>query len=217
MIILDRYWNEEGQPFLFQDEQVLLTAPGVTPRVVSGLNVKIKDLKTGTLFITNIRLIFICQVKKKAKDPRLMYDGVSIFYSDVDKASIVGKGSLKIECILEKGTLRSKKANIFFKDIPKDIQNEAVIRIEESLKDRGMPPVVDEPIYEEEHEEKKEKKQKSTPPPAPIYSRSVDYLLSEVEDEDIELTCPACGSYVRYRRGMTVCPACKRKVKFIAD
>ncbi|NVM52365.1 MAG: hypothetical protein HWN66_01595 [Candidatus Helarchaeota archaeon] len=211
---MDRYWNEEGQPFLFQDEQILLTAPGVTPRVVSGLNIKLKDLKKGTLYVSNLRLIFICQMKKKAKDPRLMYDGFSLFYSDVNSASLVGKGSLKIEAVLEKGTLKSKKANIYFKDIPKDIQNEAVIRIEESLKDRGIPTVIDEPVYEEP---KKEAIEKKVPPPESRVSDSVQYLLSDIDEDVIELTCPSCGSLVNYRPGMYICPACKKNVKFIAD
>jgi hypothetical protein len=211
---LDRYWNEEGQPFMFDSEQIMLTAPGVTPKVVSGLNIKLKDLKKGTLYISSLRIIFICKVKKKAKDPRLMFDGFSLFYSDIDAASITPKGSLKIECILEKGTLKSKKANIYFKDLPKDIRNEAVIRIEESLEDRGLPSTIDEPVYEEP--EKEEKKEKVEPPPL-MYSQSVDYLLGEVGGEAIELTCPLCGSLVSYRPGMTTCPACKRQVKFIAD
>jgi len=218
MVILDRYWQEDGKPFLFQNEQVLLTAAGVTPKVVSGLNIKIKNLKKGTLYITNLRLVFICQVKKKAKDPRMMYDGFSLFYSDVNKASIVGKGSLKIEAILEKGTLKSKKANVYFKDIPKDIRNEAVIRIEESLKDRGMPSVIDEPMYIEPEAELEEKSNENKVTyQSPMYSDSVDYLLSEVGEDAVELTCPECGSFVTYRRGMTICPACKRNVKFIAD
>lgn len=212
---MDRYWQEDGKPFLFQNEQVLLTAAGVSPKVVSGLNVKLKDLKTGTLYITNLRLVFICEVKKKAKDPRLRWDGFSIFYSDINSATIVGKGSLKVEAVLEKGTLKSKKANIYFKDIPKEIQNEAVIRIEESLKDRGLPTVIDEPVFTEpEPEEPQSTAPVYTPP---VYSESVDYLLSEVGEEAVELTCPACGSLVTYRRGMTICPACKRNVKFIAD
>ncbi len=212
---MDRYWDEEGRPFLFQDEQILITAPGVTPRVVSGLNIKLKDLKKGTLYISNLRLIFVCKVKNKAKDPRMMYDGFSLFYSDVNSATITAKGSLKIECILEKGTLKSKKANIYFKDLPKDIRNEAVIRIEESLKDRGLPTTIEEPVYEEP-EVKKEKKKKISPPP-PMYSKNVECLLNEVGDEVVELTCPLCGSIVNYHRGMTTCPACKRRVKFIAD
>ncbi|TFG04320.1 MAG: hypothetical protein EU536_04860 [Promethearchaeota archaeon] len=215
---MDRYWEDDGKPFLFQNEQVLLTAAGVTPKVMSGLNIKLKDFDKGTLYVTNIRLVFICQVKKKAKDPRLMWDGFSLFYSDVDSASIVGKGSLKIEAVLEKGTLRSKKANIYFKDIPKDIQNEAVIRIEESLKDRGMPVSVDEPVYVEPEAEKEKKvKEKPAAPPPPMYSESVDYLLNEIGDESVELTCPLCGSLVTYQRGMTTCPACRQQVKFIAD
>ena len=107
MKILDRYWNEDGQPFLFQNEQILITAPGVTPKVLSGLNIKIKDVKKGILYISNLRLIFVCEVKKKAKDPRHKYDGFSIFYTDIHSASLVGKGSLKIECVLEKGKIRS--------------------------------------------------------------------------------------------------------------
>ncbi|MHA1267773.1 MAG: hypothetical protein ACTSRS_21235 [Candidatus Helarchaeota archaeon] len=214
---MDRYWQEDGKPFLFQNEQVLLTATGVTPRVVSGLNIKIKDLKKGTLYVTNLRLIFICQMKKKAKDPRLMYDGFSLFYSDVNSAAIVGKGSLKIEAILEKGTIKSKKANIYFKDIPKEIQNEAVIRIEESLKDRGMPTVIDEPVYTEPESKPEPQKPKKMEALKPLYSESVDYMFSEIGDEPIELTCPACGSLVTYHRGMTICPACKKHVKFIAD
>ncbi|NVM27519.1 MAG: hypothetical protein HWN65_01645 [Candidatus Helarchaeota archaeon] len=210
---MDRYWQDDGKPFLFQNEQVLLTAPGVTPKVVSGLNIKLKDLKKGTLYISNLRMIFICEVKKKAKDPRLRFDGFSIFYSDVDSAKIVGKGSLKVEAILDKGTLKSKKANIYFKDIPKDIQNEAVIRIEESLKDRGTPSTVDEPVYVEPGKEKMQK----VAPPTPMYSKSVEYLLGDLGEDAIELTCPACGSLVTYRMGMTICPACKRNVKFIAD
>ncbi|MHA1278713.1 MAG: hypothetical protein ACTSQI_08580 [Candidatus Helarchaeota archaeon] len=212
---MDRYWNEDGQPFMFQDEQILITAPGVTPKVVSGLNIKLKDLTKGTLYISNLRIIFVCKVKKKAKDPRMLYDGFSLFYSDVNSASITPKGSLKIECIIEKGTLKSKKANIFFKDLPKEIRNEAVIRIEESLKDRGLPNAIDEPVYEEPVE-KERKKEKIAPPP-PMYSQSVDYLLNEVGADTVELTCPLCGSLISYRAGMTICPACKRKVKFIAD
>ncbi|MFX1295631.1 MAG: hypothetical protein ACFFD2_12370 [Promethearchaeota archaeon] len=212
---MDRYWNEEGKPFLFQNEQILITAPGVSPRVVSGLNIKLKNLTKGTLYISNLRIIFVCRVKKKAKDPRMMYDGFSIFYSDVNSALITQKGSLKVECILEKGTLKSKKANIYFKDLQKDIRNEVAIRIEESLKDRGLPSIIDEPIYEEPEKEK-EKKEKVVAP-APMYSSSVEYLLSDVEGEGIELTCPQCGSLVSYYRGMTTCPVCKRNVKFIAD
>ena len=213
---MDRYWQDDGRPFLLQNEQVLITAPGVTPRVLSGLNVKLKDLKAGTLYITNIRLIFVCEINQKAKDPRMRFDGFSLFYSDVNAASIVGKGSLKVECVLEKGTLKSKKANIFFKDMPKEIQNEAVIRIEESLKGRGLPAVVDEAV-QGESAKKKEELKKKVQPQAPVYSKDVESLLDEIDVETIELTCPACGSLVSYQPGMTTCPACKRNVKFIAD
>jgi len=214
---MDRYWQEDGRPFLLQNEQVLITAPGVTPRVVSGLNIKLKELKAGTLYITNLRLTFVCEMNKKAKDPRLRFDGFSIFYSDISSAKIVGKGSLKVECVLEKGTLKSKKANIYFKDIAKEIQSEAVVRIEESLKDRGLPEVVDETVQGEG--EKKKAKKKSAPPPVerPPYSKDVESLLGEINGEAIELTCPACGSLINYQPGMRTCPACKREVKFIAD
>jgi hypothetical protein len=213
---MDRYWQDDGRPFLLQNEQVLITAPGVTPRVLSGLNVKLKDFKAGTLYITNMRLIFVCEMNQKAKDPRMRFDGFTLFYSDVNAASIVGKGSLKVECVLEKGTLKSKKANIYFKDLPKEIQNEAVIRIEESLKTRGQMVVVDDAV-KGEGEKKKEEKKKKVQPPAPTYSKDVESLLSEIDEETIELTCPACGSLVTYQLGMTTCPACKRTVKFIAD
>jgi hypothetical protein len=213
---MDRYWQDDGRPFLLQNEQVLITAPGVTPRVLSGLNVKLKELKAGTLYITNMRLIFVCEMNKKAKDPRMKFDGFTLFYSDVNKASIVGKGSLKVECVLEKGTLKSKKANIYFKDLPKEIQNEAVIRIEESLKSRGEMLVVDETV-QGEGKKKKEEKSKKVQPQAPSCSKDVESLLSEINEEAIELTCPACGSLITYQPGMTTCPACKRNVKFIAD
>ncbi len=213
---MDRYWQDDGRPFLLQNEQVLITAPGVTPRVMSGLNVKLKELKAGTLYITNMRLIFVCEMNKKAKDPRMRFDGFSLFYSDVNAAAIVGKGSLKVECMLEKGTLKSKKANIYFKDMPKEIQNEAVIRIEESLKGRGLATVVDEAV-QGEGEKKKEEKKKKVQPQAPAYSRDVESLLDEINEEAIDLTCPACGSLVSYQPGMRTCPACKRDVKFIAD
>jgi hypothetical protein len=213
---MDRYWQDDGRPFLLQNEQVLITAPGVTPRVMSGLNVKLKELKAGTLYITNMRLIFVCETNKKAKDPRMRFDGFSLFYSDVNAAAIVGKGSLKVECVLEKGTLKSKKANIYFKDMPKEIQNEAVIRIEESLKGRGLATAVDEAV-QGEGEKKKEEKKKKVQPQAPAYSRDVESLLDEINEEAIDLTCPACGSLVSYQPGMRTCPACKRDVKFIAD
>ena len=213
---MDRYWQDDGRPFLLQNEQVLITAPGVTPRVMSGLNVKLKELKAGTLYITNMRLIFVCEMNKKAKDPRMRFDGFSLFYSDVNAAAIVGKGSLKVECVLEKGTLKSKKANIYFKDMPKEIQNEAVIRIEESLKGRGLATVVEEAV-QREGEKKKEEKKKKVQPQTPAYSRDVESLLDEINEEAIELTCPACGSLVSYQPGMRTCPACKRDVKFIAD
>jgi len=213
---MDRYWQDDGRPFLLQNEQVLITAPGVTPRVMSGLNVKLKELKAGTLYITNMRLIFVCEMNKKAKDPRMRFDGFSLFYSDVNAAAIVGKGSLKVECVLEKGTLKSKKANIYFKDMPKEIQNEAVIRIEESLKGRGLATAVDEAV-QGEGEKKKEEKKKKVQPQAPAYSRDVESLLDEINEEAIDLTCPACGSLVSYQPGMRTCPACKRDVKFIAD
>jgi rubrerythrin len=198
---MDRYWQDDGRPFLLQNEQVLITAPGVTPRVLSGLNVKLKELKAGTLYITNMRLIFVCEMNKKAKDPRMKFDGFTLFYSDVNKASIVGKGSLKVECVLEKGTLKSKKANIYFK---------------ESLKSRGEMLVVDETV-QGEGKKKKEEKSKKVQPQAPSCSKDVESLLSEINEEAIELTCPACGSLITYQPGMTTCPACKRNVKFIAD
>lgn len=213
---MDRYWQDDGRPFLLQNEQVLITAPGVTPRVLSGLNVKLKELKAGTLYITNLRLIFVCEINAKAKDPRMKFDGFTLFYSDVNKASIVGKGSLKVECVLEKGTLKSKKANVYFKDLPKEIQNEAVIRIEESLKTRGEMVVVDETV-QGEGAKKKEEKKKKVQPQAPAYSKDVESLLDEIDEDAIELTCPACGSLITYKPGMTTCPACKRDVKFIAD
>jgi len=215
---MDRYWQEDGRPFLLQNEQVLITAPGVTPRVVSGLNIKLKELKAGTLYITNLRLTFVCEMNRKAKDPRLRFDGFSIFYSDISSAAIVGKGSLKVECILEKGTLKSKKANIYFKDLPKEIQSEAVVRIEESLKDRGLAEVMDESV-QGETEKKKEKAKRKIPSPVekPLYSKDVESLLGEINEDSIELTCPACGSLVIYQPGMRTCPACKREVKFIAD
>ncbi|MDD1779075.1 MAG: hypothetical protein LUQ65_12990 [Candidatus Helarchaeota archaeon] len=214
---MDRYWQDDGRPFLLQNEQVLITGPGVTPRVLSGLNVTLKELKAGTLYITNMRLIFVCETNKKAKDPRMRFDGFTLFYSDVKAASIVGKGSLKVECVLEKGTLKSKKANVYFKDLPKELQNEAVIRIEESLKTRGEMVVVDETVQGEGVKKKEKKEKQKVQPQAPSYSKDVESLLSEIDENAIELTCPACGSLVNYQPGMTTCPACKRTVKFIAD
>ncbi|MHA1311674.1 MAG: hypothetical protein ACTSQO_12245 [Candidatus Helarchaeota archaeon] len=211
---MERFWGNNGEPLLYEGERSIISAQNVKIGETSRGDPKFKTLKQGTLYVTNVRIIFISLIKKKAKLISEKYDGLSIFYSDITNAERVGPGgrSLKIECEYTTYKLIKKvAARIYFKSIPSDIADEIVKKVTEAIKDK---------IEGKKIKEKKKivKEEKATIPeePKPNIPPDIQYMINELGDEPIEIQCPKCGSLIEYRPGLEICPICKEKVKFFA-
>ncbi|MHA1271653.1 MAG: hypothetical protein ACTSPY_17810 [Candidatus Helarchaeota archaeon] len=215
---MDRFWGNNGEPLLYEGERSIISAENVKIGETSKGDPKLGHLKQGTLYVTNVRLVFISLVKKKAKLISEKYDGLSIFYSDITNAERVGPGgrSLKIECEYTTHKFIKKiAARIYFKSIPSDVADTIVKRVTESIKDR----IESGKIKEKAKEKIKEKKKIEAPPPEPTKPEippDIQYMINELGGDSIELQCPKCGSFVNYKPGMDRCPVCNEKVKFFA-
>jgi rubrerythrin len=214
-MIMDRFWGMQGEPLLYEGERQIISADNIKIGGTSKGDSKLKDLNKGSFYVTNVRVIFISMVKKKAKLVSEKYDGLSIFYSDMANAEKVGPGgrSLKIECQYKTHKfIKKTAARIYFKNIPSDVADEVINRVIESQKDR-----IEEKKVAPKKKETVQEKQPPPEPQKPEVPADIQYMINELEDEDIELQCPKCGTFIKYKPGLDVCPACKEKVKFFAD
>ncbi len=211
---MDRFWGNDGQPLLYEGEKHIISADNIKISEVSK-GIKSKEFKSGTLYVTNVRVIFISLVKKKADLIGEKYNGVSIFYSDITNAERVGPGgrSLKIECeYTAYKFIKKTAARIYFKGVPADVADEVIKRVNESIKDKIEKKKI--------KEKKKPPKEPEMPTPEPVKPNippDVQYMINELGDGEIELQCPKCGALVQYKPGLEICPVCKSKVKFFAD
>jgi len=92
------------------------------------------DWKIGDLYVTNTRLIFIGEVRK-SKDLRQKFDGLSIFYDDMDELGKIKKDKFSVLCVFKKGRWRSQKARIYFKKVPEDQIEKVTDYIRSALQD----------------------------------------------------------------------------------
>jgi rubrerythrin len=92
------------------------------------------------------------------------------------------------------------------------VADEVINRVIESQKDR-----IEEKKVAPKKKETVQEKQPPPEPQKPEVPADIQYMINELEDEDIELQCPKCGTFIKYKPGLDVCPACKEKVKFFAD
>jgi len=215
---MDRFWGNHGEPLLYEGERIIVQADGVKIGETSKGDAKLKKLKQGTFYVTNIRIIFISLVNKKAKLVGEKYDGLSIFYSDISNAERVGPGgrSLKVECVYK--TLKVVKkvaARIYFKSIPSDIADEVVKRVTEVQRERVNDIKLE--VHKEEESVKASKKVETKPKPEVEVPPDIQYMIHELGEDEIEVQCPKCGALVIYKPGLDVCPVCKKKVKFFAE
>ena len=214
---MDRFWGQNGEPLLYEGEKSVISADKIKIGETSKGDSKLKNLKQGTLYVTNVRIVFISLIKKKAKLISEKFDGLSIFYSDITNAERIGPSgrSLKIECEYTTHKLVKKiAARIYFKSIPSDVADEVINRVKESIKDR-----IEKGKFKEKKKKLKKEKDKeltSLEPQKPKVSADIQYMINELDGESIELQCPKCGSFIQYKPGLEKCPICKEKVKFFA-
>ncbi|MBD3227534.1 MAG: hypothetical protein GF329_05025 [Candidatus Lokiarchaeota archaeon] len=212
---MDRFWGQDGQPLLYEGERLTISAEKVKIGGTSKGDSKLKSLKKGSLYVTNVRVIFISMVNKKANLIGEKFDGLSIFYSDVTNAERVGPGgrSLKIECQYKKHKfIKKTAARIYFKNIPSDIADEIIKKVNESMKDK----IVEKPKKKKE----KPKKVKETYEPEeeePDIPPDIRYMINELDQDEVELQCPKCGCLIKYKPGLKICPACKKEVNFFSE
>ncbi|TFF90257.1 MAG: hypothetical protein EU548_03915 [Promethearchaeota archaeon] len=212
---MDRFWGQDGQPLLYEGERLIISADKVKIGGTSKGDSKLKSLNKGSLYVTNVRVIFISIVKKKADLISEKYDGLSIFYTDITNAERVGPGgrSLKIECQYKKHKLIKKTAaRIYFKSIPSDIADEIINQHTKTLKDK-----IEETPSKKKEKPKKVKETYEEEPEEAEIPPDIRYMINELGQEEVELQCPKCGSLIKYKPGLKVCPICKKKVNFFSE
>ena len=216
--VSDRFWDPSGRPFILEGETIHHSIPEVkiSGSASSKNLMEVGDLKMGDLYVTNTRLIFIGEIKKGAKDPRQRFDGLSIFYDDVSELGKVdkGKGNFSVLCVFQKGRFRSQKARIYFKKLPKDQIEKVTDHIRSAIQEIEYAETGERPEPRPKDKDKEKTKVKEVVPPDYTKAKA---LFSEIQEDEVELTCPACGGYVMYRPGMTKCPLCGKTVKFFPD
>ncbi|MFX1449811.1 MAG: hypothetical protein ACFFCM_03140 [Promethearchaeota archaeon] len=213
----DRFWDQQGRPYVLEGETIQHSIPQVhiSGSAASKSLMEIGDLKMGDLYVTNTRLIFIGEVRK-SKDLRQKFDGLSIFYDDMDELGKVKKDKFSVLCVFRKGRWRSQKARIYFKKLPEDQIEKVTDYIRSALQDIEYAETGERPEPREKKEDKKsvKKQEEEQIDPALLKAQA---MFSEIKEEAVELMCPACGGYVSYRPGMKTCPICGKEVKFFPD
>lgn len=209
----DRFWDKVGRPYVLEGETIHHSIPEVR---ISGSShskslMEIGDLKYGDLYVTNTRLIFIGEVRK-AKDPRQKFDGLSIFYHDIDELGKVEKNKFSVLCVFKKGRFSSSKARIYFKKIPEDQIQKVTDYVRSSLQDIQEAETGKRPKPKEKDKNKDVKKPEEEKIDPDVIKAQA--LFSEIKEDSVELVCPACGGYVTYVPGMKKCPICGESVKF---
>lgn len=214
----DRFWDNLGKPYVLEGETIAHTVPeieiGGTTTSVEKLD--FKKLKNGDLYITTNRVIFIGQIRKDKELSRDDFDGISLFYRDMEKLKIE-KERFSILCVIRSSKKHNTKARVYFKKVPTDILPTITDYIQTNIDNLSeVLQTFEKPEKEEEpKKEKKKKKEKEEPPeelsPEELKRRK---MFHEAEVESIEMVCPKCGESVDYTPGMTICPYCEQSVKF---
>ncbi|NHI93281.1 MAG: hypothetical protein EAX96_12355 [Candidatus Lokiarchaeota archaeon] len=205
----DRYWNDDGQPFIFEGETIEISIPNVSigGTYSSKNELNISDLKEGELYITTNRIIFISKIKETQKI-RESYDGVSIFLEDIESMKREKK-KFSLLCNIKSGK-RGKRARVYFKDIEENSLEKIEVYLTKKILELNELKVGSKPIKQEEDKKTKKEQQKIDKK-----VKQEQSLFEEASVDEIELICPACGSDVVYRPGMKKCPICGKDVKFL--
>ncbi len=211
--ISDRFWDKSGRPFILEGETINHSIPEVriSGSAASKSLMELGDLKTGDLYVTNTRLIFIGEVNKKSQD-RERFDGLSIFYDDISELGKVKGDKFSVLCVFKKGRWRSQKARIYFKNVPKDHIEKIADQIRSALQEIEHAETADRPKPKIIKDETKATQTKEETDPEYTKAKA---MFSEIYEDEVELICPECGGYVTYKPGMKKCPLCEKPVKFL--
>lgn len=210
MIFLsDRYWDDAGQPFIFEGETIEISVPNVTigGTFTSKNELNIDDLKEGELYVTTNRVIFIGKIRESKKG-RENFDGVSIFLEDLESMKREKK-KFSMLCNVRSGK-RGKKARVYFKNIDEETLERIDVFINKKILELNGLKVGSKPI-----EKKQDKKTRKEQEKIDKKTRKEQTLFEEADVDSIELICPSCGSDVNYKPGMKKCPICNKEVKFL--
>jgi len=205
----DRYWDDDGQPYIFEGEVIEFSISNVTigGTYTSKNELDIDKLKEGELYITTNRVIFIGKIRESARN-RENYDGVSIFLQDIESMKREKK-KFSILCNVKSGK-RGKRARVYFKNIEEDLLEKIDAYLNQKILTLHEPLVGEKPKIKKDDMKTKKRKEKLDKKIQKEIS-----LFKEAEVDEIELICPACGSEVIYHPGMKKCPLCGKEVKFI--
>ncbi|MHA1143208.1 MAG: hypothetical protein ACTSRW_00550 [Candidatus Helarchaeota archaeon] len=209
----DRFWDELGKPYVLEGETIAHAVPEVeiSGTSTSAERLDFRNLKKGDLYVTTNRVAFIGQVKKVKELNRDAFDGISIFYNDMEKIK-VEKGKFSILCIV-RGGKKAVKARVYFKKIPSDILPMITEYINTNIQNLSdVLKTFDKP--EKKEKQKADKKKSALETQISKEELKRKKMFEEAEVEEIEMVCPLCGETVYYTPGMTICPHCNKKVKF---
>ncbi len=205
----DRYWDDEGQPYIFEGEEIEFSVPKVKigGTYSSKSEMEIEELKEGELYVTTNRMIFIGKIRDSQKS-REKFDGISIFLQDIESMK-VEKSKFSVLCNIKSGK-KGKRARVYFKELPEDIKTKIEAYINEQIVGLKEPESGKKPEVKKIDKKAKKKKEKMDES-----ERKIRGLFDEADADAMELVCPACGADVLYRPGMKSCPICNKKVNFI--
>jgi len=209
----DRYWDDNGQPYLFEGEEIEYSVSGVKigGTYQSKNELEIEDLKEGELYITSNRVLFIGKVRDSQKT-RENYDGISIFLQDIESLKSEKK-KFSVLCNIRSGK-KGKRARIYFKELEGEMKEKIEAYINKVVVNLKEPTSGTKPI-EKKIDKKAEKKAKKKQEKMDARDRKIKGLFDEADEDAFELVCPACGADVLYKPGMKICPVCSKKVNFI--
>jgi len=209
----DRYWDDEGQPYLFENEEIEYSVPGVKlgGTYQSKNEFEIEDLKEGELYITSNRIIFIGKIRESQKT-RENYDGISIFLQDIESLKSE-KQKFSVLCNIKSGK-KGKRARIYFKQLEGEMKEKIEAYINKVVVNLKEPTSGTKPS-EKKIDKKAEKKAKKKKEKMDARDKKVQGLFNDADEDAFELVCPACGADVLYKPGMKICPICDKKVNFI--
>jgi len=205
----DRYWDDNGQPFIFEGETIEISVPNVSigGTYTSKNELDVEDLKEGELYITTNRVVFIGKVRESKKE-RENFDGVSIFLEDLESMKREKK-KFSLLCNVKSGK-RGKRARIYFKNIEDETLERIDVFLNKKILELNGLKVGSKPI-----EKKEDKKTKKDQEKTDKRTKKERTLFEEADVDSIELICPACGSDVKYKPGMKKCPICNKEVNFL--
>ena len=209
MNLSDRYWDDNGQPYIFEGETIEISVSNVNigGSFTSRNELDIEDLKEGDLYITTNRVIFISKIRESQKG-RENFDGVSIFLEDLESMKREKK-KFSLLCNVRSGK-RGKRARVYFKNIEEKMLERIDVFINMKIIENADLKVGSKPT-EKKEDKKAKKKQKKLDE----QTKKERALFEEADVDIIELICPACGSDVNFKPGMKKCPVCEKEVKFV--